>query len=497
MDYYLKFENITKKFPGVKALDSISFGIKGGSIHGLVGENGAGKSTLLHILSGAYSPNEGKIVIDNKEKIFHNPNEALNAGIAVIYQELNLVPEMTVAENLMIGHYPQKNGFIVHKELISKAQEQIKLLGEDFSPNTKIKDLSIAQRQMIEIGKALLHNTRIIAFDEPTSSLSEREIKRLFTIIRSLKEQQCAIIYVSHRLEEIFDLCDSCTILRDGKHIETFECMNDLNNEILVKKMVGREIKDKYGYEPHETGETLFKVKDIYGPGLSDKVSFEINSGEIVGFFGLVGAGRSELLRLIYGDVKAEGGVVLVNNKIIDNSTPKNVIENGICLLPEERIDEGIIGVRSVSENINISCRRNILIANFFLNEKEEEKIADKFINDLKIRTPSREQLIRNLSGGNQQKVILARWLSEKVNVFLMDEPTKGIDVGAKFEIYKIIYKLANEGKAIAFVSSELQEVMGVADRIIIMRSGKIVGCVEKEGATEEQILSMALPISG
>jgi len=496
MSNYLQFKKISKNFPGVKALDSVSFNVEKNSIHGLVGENGAGKSTLLHILSGAYKSNGGKIIINDNKKDFDSTRDAIDSGIAVIYQELNLVPEMTVAENLLIGQYPQKNGFIKRDKLMEKAREQINVLMEDFNPDTKVKNLSIGQRQMIEIGKALLHNADIIAFDEPTSSLSEKETKHLFKIIRNLKEQGKAIIYVSHRLEEIFKLCDSCTVFRDGKHIETFKNMDKVTDDILVKKMVGREIKDIYGYEPRPKGETFFEVKDIYGSGLSRKVSFKIKQGEVVGFFGLVGAGRSELFKLIYGDVKAETGELKVNDEVIHNDSPQDAIKNGICLLPEERKDEGIIGVRSVSENINISSRRHKLKANFFLNMYKERKTAHKFISDLDIKTPSTTQLIKYLSGGNQQKVILARWLSENIQVFLMDEPTKGIDVGAKYEIYKIIYQLAKEGKAIAFVSSELPEVMGVADRIIVMRNGGIVDSLNREEATEEKLLSMALPAS-
>lgn len=494
MAHYLRFEDITKTFPGVKALDSVSFGVKEGSIHGLIGENGAGKSTLLHVLSGAYSPDGGQIHIDGRERVFNSTSEAISAGISVIYQELNLLPEMTVADNLLLGHYPRKYGFIKQRELIAKAAEQIETLGESFGANTKVKHLSIGQRQMVEIGKALLHNAKIITFDEPTSSLSEREVRQLFKIIRGLKEDGRCIIYVSHKLDEIFELCDSCTVLRDGRRIETFEDLTHVSGDQLVQRMVGREIRDRYGYEPRPAGQRYFEVRDLFGPGLSEPARFQIKAGEIVGFFGLVGAGRSELLKLIYGDSLQSGGEVFVNNKKVVIKNPRDAIRNRICLLPEERRDEGIIGERSVSENINISSRRKTLIANFFIDEKEERQTAQRFIDALEIKTPSREQLLKNLSGGNQQKTILARWLSEKIDVFLFDEPTKGIDVGAKYDIYQIIYELAKQGKAIAFVSSDLMEILGVADRIIVMRSGRIVGNVARAEAGEEKILSMALP---
>jgi L-arabinose transport system ATP-binding protein len=493
---YLEFKNITKTFPGVKALDSISFGVSSGSIHGLVGENGAGKSTLLHTLSGALIANEGEILIDDQIMDFKSTRDALNAGISVIYQELNLVPDMTVAENLMIGNYPNKKGFVDHQELKAKAEEQITKLMEDFDPDTKVKNLSMAQKQMIEIGKALMQDAQIIAFDEPTSSLSDREIRHLFEIINNLKKEGRAIIYVSHRMEEIFKICDACTVFRDGKHIETFRNMEKVNHDILVKKMVGRELTDVYGYEPRQQGEVIFHAKGIKGTGVKDKIDLQVHEGEIVGIFGLVGAGRTELFKLIYGLNKIEAGTVEVKGKEISIKSPKHSIQNRICLLPEDRKDEGIMGIRSVSENINVSSRRHSLKMDFFLDKEAEKKTADKFIESLDIKTPSREQLAGNLSGGNQQKVILSRWLSENIDIFLMDEPTRGIDVGTKYEIYKIMYQLTAEGKGIIFVSSDLPEVMGVSDRVVVMRSGEIVGSLDRSEVTEEKILSMALPVS-
>ncbi|CCU78248.1 Ribose ABC transport system, ATP-binding protein RbsA (TC 3.A.1.2.1) [Halanaerobium saccharolyticum subsp. saccharolyticum DSM 6643] len=496
MAYHLEFKNITKTFPGVKALDKISFGVNTGSIHGLVGENGAGKSTLLHTLSGALTPNQGEILIENKTMKFSNTKDALNAGIAVIYQELNLVPEMTVAENLMIGNYPNKNGFVDKKKLKEKALKQIKMLMENFNPKTKVKDLSIAQKQMIEIGKALMQDAKIIAFDEPTSSLSDREIKHLFEIIEKLKEDGKAIIYVSHRMEEIFQICDSCTVFRDGKHIETFRDMEKVTHDLIVKKMVGRELNDIYGYEERDKGEEIFHIENIRGKGVKRNIDLTVHEGEVVGIFGLVGAGRTELFKLIYGLEKIEAGRVEVRGEEVSLENPKESIRNKVCLLPEDRKDEGIIGIRSVSENINISSRRHHLRYNFFLNKQAEKETTDEFIENLDIKTPSRDQLAVNLSGGNQQKVILSRWLSEDIDVFLMDEPTRGIDVGAKYEIYKIMYNLAADGKGILFVSSDLPEVMGVSDRVVVMRSGEIIGSLNREEFTEEKILSMALPVS-
>lgn len=526
MSNFLEFEHISKIFPGVKALDDVSFGVARGSVHGLVGENGAGKSTLLKILSGAYTPTSGDVVIGGQKHVFQTTRDALNAKIAIIYQELNLVPDMTVAENFMIGRYPKKSvfigsGYTVNDRNMEKqesvsfhasssitiplpfidkrymrqiAQKQIELLMEDFDPATKVKDLSIGQRQMIEIGKALLHNAEIIAFDEPTSSLSAREVTQLFKIIDNLKNQGKAIIYVSHRMEEIFKICDTVTVFRDGRHIETFTNMSEVTHNLLVQRMVGREIKDVYGYRPRKQGETMFEVKNLRGKGLKKEVSFNVSRGEIVGFFGLVGAGRSELMKLLFGAERSTSGEIRVHGKVTAINSPISAIRERICLAPEDRKYEGIIPIRSVNENLNISCRRHFLRAGMFLDKRRERENTDNYIKRLQIKTPSQEQLIGNLSGGNQQKVILARWLSEAVDVFLLDEPTRGIDVGAKFEIYQLMYQLAEEGKAVVFVSSDLPEVMGVADRVIVMREGAITGEVPRAEVNQERLLSMALP---
>ncbi len=493
---YLEFRSVTKAFPGVVALDNVSMEIRKGEVHGLIGENGAGKSTLLKILSGAYIPTSGTILIDGEERSFMGTRDALDEGIAVIYQELNLVPEMTVAENLLLGHMPKKrSGFIDFRAMNETAQKEMQYVLENIDPTRKVKKYAIAQRQMIEIGKALLHNADIIAFDEPTSSLSDKEIKRLFQIIRNLKEQGKAIIYVSHRMEEIFKVCDRVTVFRDGQLVETFSDMKEVNHNLLVKRMVGREIRDVYGYKARPLGEELLRVNDIIGRGISQAASFSVKAGEIVGFFGLVGAGRTELMRLIYGAEKVISGKVSVEGAAVNCVHPRDAINEGICYCPEDRKDDGIIPIRSVNENINISCRRNMLKRGIFLNKEREKENADHFIEKLSIKTPSREQLIGNLSGGNQQKTILARWLSEDIRVFLMDEPTRGIDVGSKYEIYQIMYSLAESGKAVVFVSSDLPEVMGVADRIVVMRNGEIVGSLTREEVSEEKLLSLALPV--
>lgn len=495
MNNYVEFKHISKNFPGVQALDDVSFAIGEGSVHGLVGENGAGKSTLLKVLSGAHSPSAGSLVIRGEEVAFSNPQDAFDAGIAVIYQELNLVPDMSVAENLLLGHIPATYGFVNREQLFALARKELSFLMEDINPDIKVKRLPIAQRQMIEIGKALLQNARIIAFDEPTSSLSKKEILRLFRIIRELRDKGCSIIYVSHRLNEIFEVCDAVTVFRDGKLIETYNDMNKVNHDLLVSRMVGRSIEDIYGYTPRSQGKVVYEVEDYLCEGISTPVNFSIREREVVGFFGLVGAGRSELMRGLYGISQSTGGVVRVAGKPVNIGSPGDALSEGVVFCPEDRKLEGVIPVRNVSENINISVRRQFVRAGFFLNRQKERSNARDFIEKLKIKTPSLEQLVGNLSGGNQQKVILARMLSLDNRVIIMDEPTRGIDVGTKSQIYRLIYSLAETGKAIIVISSELPEVMGVSDRIIIMREGELVAELSREEATEEKILQHALPV--
>lgn len=495
---YLQFNEISKTFPGVKALNKVSFNACKGEIHGLMGENGAGKSTLLKILSGSQPATSGEIIINGSIQDFQTTRDALDAGVAIIYQELHLVPEMTIAENLLLGHFPhKKSGFIDFKKMKSIARKELEYILEDLDPNMKVKELSIGQRQMIEIGKALLHNADIIAFDEPTSSLSGKETIQLFNIIKSLKSQGKTIIYVSHRMEEIFQICDQVTVFRDGCKVETFSDMKKLNHDILVKSMVGRDITDVYSYRKRPIGQNILEVEAISGPGLDNPASFTLKKGEILGFFGLVGAGRSELMRLVYGAEKSVQGTITLKDSQITINSPKDSIHNGIFFCPEDRKDDGIIPVRSIVENINISSRRHKLKAGIFIDNKNEIETADKFIESLQIKTPNRYKHVGGLSGGNQQKVILARWLAENVNILIMDEPTRGIDVGAKNEIYQLMYKLTEEGKSIICISSDLSEVMGVSDRLLIMSEGKITASLQKKDFTEEKIMKYALPNSG
>ena len=490
----LAFDRVSMAFPGVKALDDVSFAVRAGSIHALMGENGAGKSTLLKILSGAYTPSGGSLALDGRPQAFGDTSDALAAGIAVIYQELHLVPEMSVAENLFLGHLPQKFGIVNRRALAAAARQQLELIGEELDPWTKLGTLSLGQRQMVEIAKALTRGARIIAFDEPTSSLSDREVRRLFTIIRELRTRGCAVLYVSHRMEEIFELCDRITILRDGRHVDTAD-LATLTRDAVVQRMVGRKLADIYHYTPRPPAGPGLVVEGLCGPGLAEPCTFSAAAGEIFGFFGLIGAGRSELLKLLFGGAEKTAGRVTFAGRALTLTSPRQAIEAGIVLCPEDRKKEGIIPVRSVLENTNLSARRRKARAGLFIHEAWEQTNARARTAQLRVKTPSVHQLIRNLSGGNQQKVILGRWLSEKVNVLLLDEPTRGIDVGAKSEIYTIMQDLARTGVCVIVVSSELPEILGVSDRIAVMRQGKIAAILDRAEATEEKLLKLALPL--
>lgn len=491
---YLQFDSVGKSFPGVRALDQVSFAVSEGSVHALIGENGAGKSTLLKVLSGLYRPDAGRLILGGREQHFRSTSAAIRAGVAVIYQELQLAPELSVAENIYLGHLPHRMGWVDRKQLIRAAAAQLENLGERIDPRAKVGSLPIGQRQMVEIAKALARDAKVIAFDEPTSSLSARETDRLFAVIGQLKRQHRVILYVSHRLEEIFEVCDSATVLRDGKLAHTYGSIEGVSRDDLVTKMVGRSIEDIFNYQPRPLGEKVLEVQNLRGPGISQPASFSARAGEVVGFFGLVGAGRTELMKLIYGARKAEHGRVLVDGQALRATHPQQAIRAGIVLCPEDRKKEGIIAIRSVMENLNLSGRRHFSPMGIFIHEARERANAGRHIERLAIRTPSLGQLVMNLSGGNQQKVVLARWLSEQIKVILLDEPTRGIDVGAKSEIYSIIYELANAGIAVVVVSSELPEVLGVCDRICVMREGAIVADIPRSEATQEKVVSLALP---
>ena len=491
---YLQLDGITVSFPGVLALDRVSFAVRGGEVHGLMGENGAGKSTLLKVLSGVNVPQSGTLKLGGIEQHFSGTKAAIEAGIAIIYQELHLVPELTVAENLMLGQLPSRLGVLSERDLIARASETLARLGERIDPREQVKNLSIGQRQMIEIGKALMRDARVIAFDEPTSSLSARETKQLFKIINGLRQEGRAIVYVTHRMDEVYELCDRVTVFRDGHSIETFETVDGLERDRLISSMVGRSIRDVYGYRARPVGDVRIEAKGLLGPGLSEPISFSARKGEILGFFGLVGAGRSELMKLVCGAVRPTQGDIELDGRRMRFSTPRAAVRAGIALCPEDRKQEGIVAIASVSDNLNISARRHSSFASWLLNERRERDLTDEYIEKLSIKTLNADTAIGTLSGGNQQKVILARWLAEKIDVFVMDEPTRGIDVGARAQIYELLYGLAEAGRTVLRVSSDLAEVIGVSDRIIVMKEGRMVGDLPKAEASPDQLIKLALP---
>ncbi|MBO3761650.1 L-arabinose ABC transporter ATP-binding protein AraG [Ciceribacter sp. L1K22] len=491
---FLEFKDISKGYPGVQALSNVSFSVKKGAVHGLMGENGAGKSTLIRLLSGDQFADTGTISIDGVAQTYKSVRDAFASGVIVIHQELQLVPELTVAENLWLGRFPSSAGVINRRSLSDSVAAKLRDIGIDIDPDAKVSSLSIGERQMVEIAKAVILDARVIALDEPTSSLSSRESEVLFALIDKLKAKGTVILYVSHRLDEIFRLCDSLTVLRDGKLAAHHPEIATTSRDQIIAEMVGREISNIWGWRARDFGPMRLEVSDLKGPNLRQPISFSVRQGEILGFFGLIGAGRSEMARLLFGADRRDGGKVVVDGVTVTANSPGASIRSGIVLCPEDRKHDGIVQGRSIEENITISSRRHFSPFGI-LSPTKEASVADDFISRLKVRTPSRLQDIINLSGGNQQKVILGRWLSEQgVKVLVIDEPTRGIDIGAKAEIYEILYGLAAEGMAIIVISSELPEVMGISDRIMVMCQGHVAADVSRPDFHERLILSAALP---
>jgi L-arabinose transport system ATP-binding protein len=490
----LRFNGIGKNFPGVRALSDISFEVRPGSVHALMGENGAGKSTLLKILGGAYQPSVGSLQIGSQTMAFKSAAESIGSGVAVIHQELHLVPEMSVAENLLLGHMPSRFGLIDRGAMVRRASELLAGLADEIDPRQRLGRLSLGQRQLVEIAKAMSRNAHVIAFDEPTSSLSAREIDRLMAIIAKLRDEGRVVLYVSHRMEEIFRICDAVTVFKDGRYVRTFEYMTELTHDQLVTCMVGRDIQDIYNYRPRPHQGEALRVEGLLGPGLQEPISFSVAKGEVLGFFGLVGAGRTELLRLLSGLATSKAGSLTLDGRALTLANPRDAIAAGILLCPEDRKKEGIVPLASVAENINIGARDRHLTLGCLVQGPWEKENAARQIKALNIKTPSAEQPIMYLSGGNQQKAILGRWLSMPMKVLLLDEPTRGIDIGAKAEIYQIIHGLASDGIAVIVVSSDLMEVIGISDRILVMSEGALTGEVLREEAQESRLLQLALP---
>ena len=495
MGNVIEFRNITKYFPGVKALDNISFVANGGEVLALMGENGAGKSTLLKVLNGDYQQTSGEYLVNGEQCHFNSPREAVAAGIGVIYQERQIMLELTVGENIFLGRLP--TGFlgkIKMNEVHQKAQAIIDEFGLDMKSTDKVKDLSVAYQQMVEIMKAYSRdNLKMIAFDEPTASLSDSEIESLFRIIRKLKAEGKVIIYVSHRMAEIRQIADRVAIFKDGCYVGDSP-MAEITDQELVRKMVGRDLGDVFSSldRNQNIGDVVLEVKNLQSPFLKD-ASFQVRAGEVVGFSGLVGAGRTEVVRAIIGADPRPGGEVYLTGKPLNCSTPHDAIRQGVVMVPEDRKLQGIIPRMSVGRNVSIGSLDQISNKFGVVNAKREEQIGIEGKANFNIKTPNLEKPIVELSGGNQQKAIVARWMSTNPKVLILDEPTKGIDVGAKSEFYNMICEFAKKGLAVILISSELPEVIGLSDRIIVMKGRRIVGEIPAKEATEEKLLGMAM----
>jgi len=491
-EYILEMENITKKFPGVKALDNIQLKVKKGTVHALMGENGAGKSTLMKILFGMYTPDSGTIKFKGKELRLSSPKDALDNGISMIHQELSPVPYMTVAENIFLGREPVfgKTGWVNTKKLIEDTKKLLESLKINIDPTTKMKDLSIANMQMVEIAKAVSYQSDLMIMDEPTSAITEKEVEHLFEIIDSLKQKGVSIIYISHKMDEIFRICDEITVLRDGQYIGT-KPARELTQDSLIRMMVGREIKQVFHKEKAEIKEVVLSVRNLSRKGKFNNVSFEVRKGEILGIAGLMGSGRTELIESIFGIDPPTSGEIYLHGKRVTINSPADAIRHRIALLTEDRKLTGAFLPLSVKENMTISSLDNFIKFGFVRSKIVKDTCADQ-IKQLNIKTPDLNQLIMNLSGGNQQKVLLARWLLNDPDILILDEPTRGVDVGAKSEIHKLMSKLAQQGKAIIMISSEMPEILGMSDRVLVMHEGCKKGELSREEASQEKILELA-----
>jgi inositol transport system ATP-binding protein len=488
----LELKNVSKSFPGVKAIDDLSLSVKKGSVHVIVGENGAGKSTLMKIINGVYKPDKGTMVFDGNQLENLNPKKAMEIGISMIYQELNVIPELTIAESIFLGREPSRKFkfFINNKQLYKSAADYLESQNLKYDPSTQYKELTVSQAQIIEIIKAISCNAKLIIMDEPTSAITESEVDFLFGKIAELKKIGVTIIYISHKLDEIFRIADYISVFRDGKHIET-GLAREFDKNKIISLMVGRELTNIYPKETVPIGEELMRVEGLSRNGVFQDISFHVKKGEILGIAGLMGAGRTEIVRAIFGLDPKNSGKIYIEGKEINIKNVTDAINNGIIMLSENRRRYGIIPVRSIKENISLVALKYYFKSKLIKHKKEIET-AQKMIEMLTIKTPSMNTMISNLSGGNQQKVVLAKWLLAKPKLLILDEPTRGIDVGAKFEIYKIMCNLAKEGVAIIMISSELPELLGMSDRIVVIGAGRLTGQLSREEATQIKIMEYA-----
>lgn len=491
-DVLLEMRDITKRFPGVLALDKVKLEVRYGEVHCLVGENGAGKSTLMKILAGAVPMDSGQIFLEGQPIQITSPYHAQQLGISMIYQEFNLIPYLSVAENIFLGREPRipKTPFIDWKRMYAEAQEVLERVGLKLDVRLPVAELSIAQQQMVEIAKALSIQAKIIVMDEPSATLTDHELKTLFELIRTLKRQNMGIIYISHRLEELYEIGNRVTVMRDGQYVGTHDVC-DVTREDVIKMMVGRELTEEYPKVVLPRGKERLRVERLTRKGAFYDISFSVHAGEIVGLTGLVGAGRTEVARAIFGADPIDSGKIFVDGQEVKIRSPQEAIKNGIGLLTEDRKNQGLVLGMTIRENTTLANLKEIT-KGIFLNLSKERQVAENYVHDLQIRTPSIEQIAQNLSGGNQQKVVLAKWLFTQSRILIFDEPTRGIDVGAKSEIFKLMNHLLEQGVAILMISSELPEVLGMCDRILVMHEGHLVGELSREEATQEKIMQFA-----
>jgi len=485
----LEMRGITKRFPGVTALDRVDFELEKGEVHVLLGENGAGKSTLIKMLSGAYQPDEGEILVDGEKVEISSAMDAQALGISTIYQEFNLVPQLTVAENILLGRQPRRFGVVNRSKMRKDARELLERIKVRVNADARVEDLGVAQRQMVEIAKALSLDARILIMDEPTASLSGQEVGRLFEIIHGLQEDEVGVIFISHHLEEVTEIGDRVTVLRDGEYVDRVPASTDHSD--FVRLMVGRDIEDQFPRRKPEIGDVLLEVKNLSQEGVLEDISFELRAGEVVGIAGIVGAGRTELAEAIFGSEPADSGEVWVRGETLRPGHPREAKDRGIGFITEDRQGEGIVQPLSVSENLGLAALGDNSSLGL-VNRRKQRQQAEKMIEDLNIRTPGPEQEIRYLSGGNQQKVVIGKWLLNNSKILIMDEPTRGIDVGAKVEIYELINDLTENGAGILMISSELPEVLGMSDRVLVMSQGHITGELLAEEATQENVMELA-----
>lgn len=486
----LQMKDIHKTFPGVYALRDINLEVRAGEVHALLGENGAGKSTLIKVLGGIYQADQGEIFIDGNKVKISDVRDAQQQGISIIHQELVLVPYMTVAENIYLGREPKNGLFVNHRKMEEKAQNLLDAYQMNIDATTVVANLTTAQQQMVEIVKAISFDSKILVMDEPTSSISDKEVEFLFNTMRILTKKGVGIIYISHKMSELDQICDRVTVLRDGKYVGT-EVVKETTKEKLISMMVGRELQKYYTRNFQEAGEVVLKCENISDGKLVKDACFEIRKGEIVGFSGLVGSGRSELMKCIFGLNKNSSGDIFIDGKKVRIKSPIDAIKYGIALVPEDRKKEGLYKVQSVKYNSTIEVLDEF-IKGIIVNYSKEEAITQTYIDMMSTKTPSQDQVIGNLSGGNQQKVMIGRWLATSPKILILDEPTRGVDVGAKSEIYARMNELVKKGVSIIMISSELPEIINMSDRIYVMNSGRIAGCLQRDGISQEHIMQLA-----